>query len=68
MRNEKRNLTEDYDKERLRSYAQVDCLNRISDKDFEKTSELVAGGDKSLLNEDINNAPIKSREQIYPHT
>lgn len=39
---------------KLKSYSQTLSFNRLSDKDSETASELTAGGDKSLIDQDIN--------------
>lgn len=43
----------DQDK-KLKNYSEVDSFNRLSDKDFETTSSLTAGGDESFINRELN--------------
>lgn len=44
----------DKDDAKLRNYSQVLSDERLSDLDVEVTSKLIAGGDISLLEKDIN--------------
>ncbi|MDW8800943.1 hypothetical protein P8V03_07225 [Clostridium sp. A1-XYC3] len=48
--------TKGSDDKRLKNYSQVNSFNRLSDRDSETTSSLTAGGDKSVINEDINDS------------
>lgn len=41
---------------KLKNYSETLSFNRLSDKDSETASELTAGGDKSLIDQDINSS------------
>jgi hypothetical protein len=38
----------------LKNYSETLSFNRLSDKDYKTASELTAGGDNSLIEQDIN--------------